>query len=171
MTLPSSEPLTVPTGTTSSAAIAAGTSAQRGRSPSAATVDVISANVRNVRWVPISGMSSSEAANVPSNEPTVEIAYMRPAIWPESSTACILSRIAQGETVPIIRTGTATSTSTPNSEPANDPTEYESNASTLSDRNGSATNGISANSAEATTTVPHSARRLGCRSAIRPPNQ
>ena len=121
--------------------------------------------------MPTSGISSSEAAKVPSSEPTVEIAYMRPAIWPESSTACIFRRIAHGEVAPIISTGTATSTSTPNSEPAKAPIEYESNASTLSDRNGSATNGIAANSTEAASTVAHSARRVGWRSAIRPPNQ
>ena len=72
---------------------------------------------------------------------------------------------------PIISTGTATSTSTPNSEPANAPIEYESKASTLSDRNGSATNGIAANSTEAASTVPHRALSVGWRSAIRPPNQ
>ena len=60
---------------------------------------------------------------MPSSEPTVEMAYIRPAIWPESSMACIFRRIAHGDTVPIIRTGTATSTSTPNSEPAKAPTE------------------------------------------------
>ena len=76
-----------------------------------------------MRCVPISGISSSEAANVPTSEPTVEIAYMRPAVCPESSTACSFRRIAHGDTVPIISTGTATSTSTPNSEPAKAPTE------------------------------------------------
>ena len=161
----------MPTGTAISAAIASGTSAQRGRSPSVATAAVISANVRNVRWVPTSGISSSEAANVPSSEPTVEIAYMRPAISPESSTVRIFSRIAHGDTEPSISTGTATSTRTPNSDPANAPIEYWSNASTLSDRNGSATNGTSAISADATSTVAHSAGRFGRRSAIRPPNQ
>ena len=83
----------------------------------------MSAKTRNVRWVPTSGISSSAAANVPSSEPTVEMAYIRPAIWPESSTECIFRRIAHGDTVPIISTGTATSTSTPNSEPAKAPTE------------------------------------------------
>src|SRR3954470_6424241 len=171
ITRPSPEPFVVPTGTSISAAIASGTSAQRGRRPSAATAAVISANVRNVRWVPTSGISSSDAANVPSSEPTVEIAYIRPAISPESSAACILSRIAHGETEPSISTGTATSTSTPNSEPANVPTEYWSKASTLSDRNGPATNGTSAISTEATSTVAQRAGRLVRRSAIRPPNQ
>src|SRR3954469_5959704 len=170
-TLPLWEPLTVPPRTAISAAMASGTSAPRRRSPSAATAAVISANVRNVRWVPTSGISSSAAANVPSSEPTVEIAYIRPAISPESSTACIFSRIAHGDTEPSISTGTATSTSTPNSEPANVPTEYWSKASTLSDRNGPATNGTSAISTEATRTVAHSAGRFGRRSAIRPPNQ
>ena len=149
----SAEPLTVPTGTAISAAMASGTSAHRGRRPSAATAAVISAKMRNVRWVPTSGISSSEAANVPSSEPTVEIAYIRPAISPESSTARIFSRIAHGDTAPSISTGTATSTRTPNSEPANAPIEYSSNASTLSDRNGPATNGTSASSTEATSTA------------------
>jgi hypothetical protein len=39
----------------------------------------------------------------------IVFAYMRPAVWPESSTACIFSRIAHGDTVPSISTGTATS--------------------------------------------------------------
>src|SRR3954471_20966867 len=171
ITRASAEPLTVPTGTSISPAIASGTSAQRRRSPSAAAAAVISANVRNVRCVPTSGISSSAAANVPSSDPTVLIAYIRPAISPESSTACIFRRIAHGDTDPSISTGTATSTSTPNSEPANVPTEYWSKASTLSDRNGPATNGTSAISTDATSTVAHSAGRFGRRSAIRPPNQ
>src|SRR4029078_13481555 len=146
---PSSALLTVPTGTAISAAIASGTSHQRHCRPATATTAVISANVRNVRCVPTSGISSSEARNVPSSEPTVEIAYIRPAIWPESSTELIFSRIAHGDTDPSISTGPGTSTSTPNSEPANAPIEYSSKASTDSDRNGSATNGTSAISTDA----------------------
>ena len=100
---------------------------------------------------------------MPSSEPTVEIAYMRPAISPESSTVRIFSRIAHGDTEPSISTGTATSTSTPNSEPANAPTEYWSNASTLSDRNGSATNGTSAISTDG------DEHRRAQRRQVRPP--
>ena len=48
---------------------------------------------------------------------------MRPAVSPESSMARSFSRIAHGDTAPSISTGTATSASTPNSEPANAPTE------------------------------------------------
>src|SRR3954451_21106314 len=171
ITRPSPEPFVVPTGTSISAAIATGTSAHRGRRPSAATAAVISANVRNVRWVPTSGISSSAAANVPSSEPTVEIAYMRPATSPESSTECIFSRSAHGGTDPSISTGTATSTSTPNRQPAKAPTEYSSNASTLNVRNGWETNGTSAISTDAASTVAHRAPSVGRRSAIRPPNQ
>ena len=108
---------------------------------------------------------------MPTSEPTVEIAYIRPAVCPESSIRSSLRRIAHGDTAPSISTGTATSTSTPNSEPANAPTEYSSNASTLSDRNGSATIGTSASSTEAASTSAHSERTFGRRSAIRPPNQ
>src|ERR1051325_8840491 len=168
ITRASDEPLTVPTGTNISPAITSGTSAQRGRRPSAATAAVISANVRNVRCVPTSGISSSAAANVPSSEPTVLIAYIRPAISPESSTASIFSRIPHGDTEPSISTGTATSTSTPNNEPAKAPIEYSSNASTLSRRNGCDTKGTSAISADAASTVAHSAGSVGRRSAIRP---
>ena len=108
---------------------------------------------------------------MPTSEPTVEIAYMRPAISPESSTACSFSRIAHGETAPSISTGIATSASTPNSEPANVPIEIESNASTLSDRNGLATIGTRPRISEAASTSRHSPRRCGWRSASRPPNQ
>src|ERR1044072_841574 len=163
ITRPSSEPLVVPTGTNISATIASGTSAQRGRSPSAATAAVISAKVRNVRCVPTSGISRSAAANVPSSEPTVLIAYIRPAVSPESSTVCIFSRSAHGDTEPSISTGTATSTRTPNSDPAKAPTEYSSNASTLSVRNGGDTNGTSAISPDAARTVAHRADRGGGR--------
>ena len=78
-------------------------------SPSAATIASASAKTRNVRWVPTSGISSSAERNVPSSEPTVEIAYMRPAVSPESSMLSSFSRIAHGETAPSISTGIATS--------------------------------------------------------------
>ena len=123
MTVPSPAALTVPTGSANRAAMATGTSAQRRRpAPSAATIASISAKVRNVRCVPTSGISSRAERNVPTSEPTVEIAYIRPAVCPESSIRWSLSRIAHGDTAPSISTGTATSTSTPNSEPANAPT-------------------------------------------------
>ena len=66
---------------------------------------------------------------------------MRPAVSPESSTRSSFSRIAHGDTAPSISTGTATSASTPNSEPAKPPIETLSNASTDSDSSGCATNG------------------------------
>jgi hypothetical protein len=116
-------------------------------------------------------MSSSEAANVPTSDPTVEIAYIRPASRPESSTDVSRSRIAHGETAPSISTGTATSTSTPTSEPANAPTLTSSKAWTLSDRNGSATIGTSASSTDAARTTRQRPRTSGLRSAMRPPNQ
>ena len=161
----------MPTGTANSAATPSGTSHQRRGSPSAATIASASAKVRNVRWVPASGISSSAERNVPSSEPTVEIAYMRPAVWPESSTRWSLRRIAHGDTAPSISTGTATSASTPSKEPKPAPSDTLSNASTLSERNGWATIGTSASRAEATSTSRHSAPRSGRRSAIRPPNQ
>ena len=108
---------------------------------------------------------------MPSSEPTVEIAYMRPAVWPESSMLSSFRRIAHGDTAPSISTGMATSASTPSSEPKPAPSETSSNASTLMLRNGCATIGTSASSTEATSTSRHSAPISGRRSAIRPPNQ
>ncbi len=171
ITSPSPAALTVPTGTASSAATAAGAAIQRHPRPREDTAASAIANVRNVRCVPTSGISSSAERNVPSSEPTVEIAYIRPAVSPESSIECSFRRIAHGDTAPSISTGIATSARTPISEPANTPTDSVSNASTLSERNGSATNGTSASSTDAITTSTHSPRRCGCRSAIRPPNQ
>ena len=171
ITLPSSAALTVPTGTANSAAMASGTSHQRRGSPTAATSASASAKVRNVRWVPASGISSSAERNVPSSEPTVEIAYMRPAVSPESSMLSSFSRIAHGETAPSISTGIATSASTPSSEPKPAPSERSSNALTLIERNGCETIGTSASSAAATSTSRLSAPWSGRRSAIRPPNQ
>ena len=127
--------------------------------------------MRNVRCVPRSGISSSEALNVPSSEPTVEIAYIRPAVSPESSTRSSLSRIAHGETAPSISTGTATSASTPNSEPAKPPIETLSNASTESDSSGCARNGTSASRTDDASTSRHRPSMCGWRSASRPPNQ
>jgi hypothetical protein len=68
-------------------------------------------------------------------------------------------------------TGTATSTSTPNSEPAKPPTETLSKASTEKPRNGRAAKGTTAISSEAARTSRQSPRRCGWRSAKRPPNQ
>ena len=121
--------------------------------------------------MPTSGISSSDALNVPTSEPTVEIAYMRPAVSPESSTRSSLSRIAHGETAPSMSTGTATSASTPNSEPAKPPTETLSNASTESDRSGWATIGTTASSTDDTRISRQRPCRCGWRSASRPPNQ
>ena len=69
------------------------------------------------------------------------------------------SRLAYGATAPSSITGTATSTSTAASDPRNPPTDSAPSAFTDSRRNGSATNGTSASSAEATSTTAHSPRR------------
>ena len=123
ITRPSSAALTVPIGSASRAATPSGASAKRRPRPSAETTASASAKVRKVRCVPTSGISSSAEANVPTSEPTVEIAYIRPAVSPESSRRSSLSRIAHGDTAPSISTGTATSASVPNSEPAKAPIE------------------------------------------------
>ena len=60
--------------------------------------------------------------NTPTSEPIVEIAYSRPATTPDSSTVASFSRVAHGETAPSSSSGTATSTSVPNSEAVNAPT-------------------------------------------------
>ncbi len=121
--------------------------------------------------MPTSGISSSEALNVPTSEPTVEIAYIRPAVSPESSTRCSLSRIAHGDTAPSISTGIETSASTPNSEPAKPPIDTSSNASTDRERSGWATIGTTASSTAEASTSMQSPSMCGCRSASRPPNQ
>ena len=64
----------VPVGSAISATIAAGTSRWVRGSASAATSATSAARMRNVRWVPTSGISSSVAANVPNSEPIVESA-------------------------------------------------------------------------------------------------
>ena len=69
---------------------------------------------------------------------------MRPATVPLSSTRSTASRIAYGEAAPSSITGGATSTVTATSEPMKAPAETSSSASTETSRNGSATNGISA---------------------------
>ena len=81
------------------------------------------ARIRKVRQVPTSGIRRRADASVPASEPAVDSAYRRPATVPASSTDCTPSRMAQGETVPSRRTGTATSTSTATSDPGNAPAE------------------------------------------------
>ena len=100
-----------------------------------------------MRWVPIASIAHSETKNTPTSEPTVEIAYSRPATTPDSSTVASFSRVAHGETAPSSSSGTATSTSVPNSDAVNAPTDRLSNALTLKDRNGCAMNGTTASSA------------------------
>src|ERR671918_870166 len=68
-------------------------------------------------------------------------------------------------------TGTATSTSTPSSEPMNAPAEIESSASTPRSSSGSAANGISASRPAAVSASRQSPRMWGWRSARRPPSQ
>ena len=108
---------------------------------------------------------------MPTSEPAVDSAYSRPATVPASSTDCTPSRMAQGETVPSRRTGTATSTSTATSDPRNAPAEIWSSASTATLRSGSAANGTIASMTAAISEVKQSARMLGWRSASRPPSQ
>ena len=87
-------PSSCPTGTAISAAIAERDErATRGRRPSAADRggDQRERQERALGARP-AGSAAARRANVPSSEPTVEIAYMRPATSPESSTECIFSR-------------------------------------------------------------------------------
>ena len=69
-------PLTVPTGSASSDDERGGRERRTPRCarPDAAMTTSARPKTRNVRRVPISGMNSSADANVPSSEPTVEIA-------------------------------------------------------------------------------------------------
>ena len=170
-TRPFSAAFTVPFGSAISTASTSGTTSQRRGSAGTATSAHSSAKVWNVRCVPTSGISSSEEANVPTSDPTVEIAYIRPAVSPDPSTLRNFNRIAHGDTAPNNNTGAATNTNTPNNDPANAPTDTRSNASTDNDRNGSATTGTNPNNTDATTTNPHNDRKSGRRSANRPPNQ
>ena len=138
--------------------------------PGTATTASASANTMNVRWVPISGISSSAARNVPTSEPTVEIAYSPPVVRPVSARLSTINRFAYGATVPSSATGTATSTSTATREPRNAPTESEPRACTERRRNGPETNGTIASSTPAASTITHSPRMSARRSAIRPPS-
>ena len=165
--------LSVPTGRAISAAIAAGARAQRrtGRRPATAVTAIASAKTRNVRRVPTSGIKTSADSSVPTRLPAVESAYRRPATVPASSTFDTASRIAQGETAPSSRTGTATSTSTASSDPTNAPAEISSSASTATSSSGSATNGTSASRPAASRLSRQRPRMCGWRSAKRPPSQ
>ena len=131
----------VPGGIASAATSTSGTSRKRAPRPIALTVAGTAASTRNVRCVPIASIAHSETKNTPTSEPTVEIAYSRPATTPDSSTAASFSRVAHGETAPSSSSGTATSTSVPNSEAVNAPTLMFSNALTESVRNGCEMNG------------------------------
>ena len=125
-------------GSANSAPIATATTRNRHEpAPTAAAIASISANTRNVRWVPISGISRSAARNVPTSDPAVEIAYSRPVTVPVSATRPTASRFAYGATIPSSSTGTATSTSTAASEPKKPPTDSAPSALTASRRNGS----------------------------------
>ena len=123
----------------------------------------------NVRWVPISGISSRAARNVPTSEPAVEIAYRPPVTFPVSVSATTVRRLAYGATAPSSITGTATRTSTAASDPRKPPTDRDPSAATDNFRNGSATNGTAASSTEASRTIAHSPWRSARRSASRPP--
>ena len=122
-----------------------------------------------MRCVPISGISSSAARNVPNSEPAVEMAYRRPVTVPVSDTRSTARRLAYGATIPSSSTGTATSASTAASEPAKPPSESAPSAFTASWRNGSDTNGTIASSIEAHSTIAHRPRMSARRSASRPP--
>ena len=66
---------------------------RRSRRPGTDTTASDRAKTMKVRWVPIVGMSSSAARNVPTSEPTVEIAYRLPMVRPVSLTLRTLSRL------------------------------------------------------------------------------
>ena len=153
ITVPSSVAFTVPTGIAIAAATATGAAAARQPSPAAATIASSSAKARKVRWVPTSGIRTSAASIVPSSEPTVEIAYRRPATRPECSTSGTASRIAHGEQVPASPTGIAIRASTANSEPTKAPASISSRALTEISKNGCATSGTSASSTAAPITA------------------
>ena len=121
--------------------------------------------------MPTSGISTSAASIVPVSEPTVEIAYRRPATCPACSTSSTASRSAQGAQLPSNTTGIATRARTPNSEPMNAPASILSRAPTEASKNGRATNGTTASSSAASRMTRQRLRISGRRSAIRPPNQ
>ena len=121
--------------------------------------------------MPTAGISTSAESSVPTRLPAVESAYRRPATSPASSTLFTASRIAHGDTMPSSSTGTATSPSTPTSEPMNAPAEIESRASTATSSSGSAANGTIASSTAAVSVSRQSPRMCGWRSAKRPPSQ
>src|SRR5688572_21522081 len=130
-----------------------------------------SANARNVRRVPTSGIKSSADTSVPNRLPAVDSAYSRPATWPACSTLSTASRRAHGETAPKSSTGTATRTSTATSEPKKAPAEISSSASTATSSSGSAANGTTASSAAAARVTRQRPRIVGLRSAHFPPSQ
>jgi hypothetical protein len=106
-------------------------------------------------------MRTSDAVIVPTSEPTVEIAYRRPAVRPECSTSETARRIAHGAQVPASPTGIAIKNNTANSEPTKAPASTSSNASTETSKKGRATSGTSASNAAAPIIARHSDRTLG----------
>ncbi len=64
------------------------------RTPPTATTAQSSPKKMKVRRVPMSGIRASAEAKVPARLPAVEIAYMRPATDPLSSTVLTASRTA-----------------------------------------------------------------------------
>ncbi len=109
----------------------------------------------------MNGISTSAASIVPSSEPTVEIAYRRPAVRPECSTSGSASLIAHGEQVPSSTTGIAIRKRTPTSEPTKAPAEISSRASVETSKKGRAAKGTIASSAAAAATTRQSSRRRG----------
>jgi hypothetical protein len=119
----------------------------------------------------MSGIATSAGRNVPSRLPPVESAKTFPATSPAPRRSAIQSRTAYGGTIPSNTTGGENSTSVPKNEPIAAPAETWSRPSTERSRSGFATNGVAAMTAAAAATTAPSARRLGRRSASRPPSQ
>ena len=152
------------------AATRPGTSRRRPSSGTAAKAMTAAAH-SIVRCVPISGMATSAARNVPRMLPAVESAKMRPATRPASSTPVAASLTANGVTMPSSTTGGANSASAAANEPSTAPVDSVSMPRTESSSSGRATNGTAAMSAAATMTIVASSVADGRRSASLPPNQ
>ena len=169
---PSSAPLTVPTGTAISAAIASGTSAPPPPQPERRD------RRRDQRERQERALRADQRDQQQRGEERAEQrADRRDRVHPPGHLARVLDRAASSA-------GSPTATPSRASAPAPRPARARRTASPRtrrpstrrtprrdSDRNGSATNGTSAISTDAASTVAHSARRVGWRSAIRPPNQ
>ena len=130
-----------------------------------------SAALSRVRCVPTPGMSTSADPNVPMMAPTVASDERRPLVLPARSMSVSARRSANGDAMPSRVTGTEKSSSVERNDPTTVPTLTAAKPCSARLRNGRAMKGSTAVHSAAMTRIRPRTRRVGCRSAMRPPSQ